>query len=384
VFTTLILTLESKALVLGQMDLCRDSLKALAWAAGCLYTRYADDVTFSTRAAVFPKSIVAHDRALKNWVLSAEIVDVVEENTFKVNAYKTRVRSKHSSQEVTGVRINKGLNVNKELYQQVRTLLRVWENWGEDGAQSSFWLKLPKLGKKNSKPKLRDVLRGKIEFIGFIKGRDHPVYVKLLQRLQKLDSSINAKPIMIRATSHESIIRQAIWLLFDHDQNVQGTAFAIEGGCLLTAAHNLDEFMWASRPSFSDEKFIVKIVHKDDGRDIASVKINAPLPIQLKFGALEQIFLTSAICVIGFPNYHKGDSVAFRFGKVVQERSYLSIPHFVVDADIVKGNSGGPVLDSQNRVIGVAVKGLQIPGALNDDDQLSSFVPISKCLFPHL
>ncbi len=142
--------------------------------------------------------------------------------------------------------------------------------------------------------------------------------------------------------------------------------------------------MWASRPSFSNEKFIVKIVHKDDGRDIASVKINAPLPIQLKFGALEQIFLTSAICVIGFPNYHKGDSVAFRFGKVVQERSYLSIPHFVVDADIVKGNSGGPVLDSQNRVIGVAVKGLQIPGALNDDDQLSSFVPISKCLFPHL
>jgi len=372
-------------------------LKTVAWTAGCIYTRYADDITFSTRAASFPTLIVTRDSKLKNWVLSQQIVDVSEGNTFKVNPYKTRVRSKNSSQEVTGIRINSGLNVSSHLYQQVRALLHSWEKWAKEGedqgqnraqiaakAQTAFLAKLPKTGKENDEPELRDVLRGKIEFIGFIKGRDHPIYVRLLQRLQRLDLTAHAKPIIVGSSTHESVLRQAIWLLYDYKQVIQGTAFAIEGGCLLTAAHNLENLMWASRPSFSGEKFLVETLYVDHARDIASVKIDCCLPVQLRFGGDLPIALTSPVCVVGFPHYHLNDSVAFRFGKVVQERSYFNIPHFVVDADIVKGNSGGPVLDSQNRVIGIAVKGLEVPGTLGDNDQLSSFIPVSKSLFPHI
>jgi S1-C subfamily serine protease len=63
-----------------------------------------------------------------------------------------------------------------------------------------------------------------------------------------------------------------------------------------------------------------------------------------------------SICALGFPRYHVLDTVAFRFGRIVQSRTYVGIDeiveHMVVDAQIVKGNSGGPVLDANNRVVG--------------------------------
>jgi len=39
-------------------------------------------------------------------------------------------------------------------------------------------------------------------------------------------------------------------------------------------------------------------------------------------------------------------------------------------------HSGGPVLNAQNEVIGIAVKGQRLPGKSGDDDELSRFVPI--------
>ena len=358
-------------------------LKTLAWSASCTYTRYADDMTFSTREPTFRDSVVTRSGPLRSWVLSAQIVQLIENQSFKVNPYKTHVRSKHSSQEVTGVRINSGLNVAKPLYQQVRTLLRVWENHGEQIAQEVLW-KRPPVNKKNKKPKLRDVLRGKIEFIGFIRGRDHAMYVKLLQRFLTVAAPAKAESIAVTRATHESIIRQAIWLLQDKNENVQGTAFAVEGGILITAAHNLNDFMFASRPSFGDKKFLVTELFRDSDRDIACLRIETLPPVHFKFTGSNPITLGSSVCVVGFPHYHIGDSVAFREGRVVQERRYFNIPHYIVDADIVKGNSGGPILDEHNRVIGVAVKGLGIPGAWSDDDQLSSFIPVQRVLFPTL
>jgi hypothetical protein len=39
---------------------------------------------------------------------------------------------------------------------------------------------------------------------------------------------------------------------------------------------------------------------------------------------------------------------------------------------------GGPILNSQNEVIGIAVKGQGIPKRFADDDEMSRFVPISR------
>jgi hypothetical protein len=42
----------------------------------------------------------------------------------------------------------------------------------------------------------------------------------------------------------------------------------------------------------------------------------------------------------------------------------------------IEPDSGGPVLNTINKVIGIAVKGQSAKGKFSDKDQLSSFVPI--------
>ena len=144
-------------------------------------------------------------------------------------------------------------------------MLHAWEKFGEIAAQETHWAKFQSSNKKYTTPAYRAVLRGKIDFLGFVKGRDSGAYVTLLQRLQALAPEMKAKPILIRRKTHELVIRQSIWLLRDKHKNLQGTAFAISHNRLVTAAHNLEhDFMWASRPSFSSQEYFVSEVWKDE------------------------------------------------------------------------------------------------------------------------
>jgi RNA-directed DNA polymerase len=374
-------------LVCAKMD---SEFKTLAWSCGCVYTRYADDISISTKAIALDSRIAGKDLAHRQWQLGREVVDIVERNDFKINPAKTRVRGRQSSLEVTGIRINSRLNVKKELYRQVRAMLHAWEKFGESRSQETYLAKYRQKQGVHATPAFRDVVRGKIEFIGFVRGRDDRIYVTLLQRLQKL-AGLHAKPIIIGPSTHESVIRQGIWLLRDHIDHHQGTAFAMNGNRLITAAHNTDHQLWACRPGYDDSvEYEVEVLQRDDELDIAEISIPRFLPVQFAFASSSEYSLKMPVCVLGFPNYHEKDSVAFRFGRIVQERTYkvgsysnpVAVQHYVVDADIVKGNSGGPVLDNGNRVIGIAVKGLDVPGAVHDDDQLSSFVPFSCLSLP--
>jgi RNA-directed DNA polymerase len=352
-------------------------MKAVAKQYGCVYTRYADDITFSTKSPRLAPAIAFRDAVKKSWVIGAEVKNIVASNKFLINDKKTHVRSKSSRQEVTGIRINEGLNVSRNLIRQVRAMLHAWENFGEDAAADHFLKLYDKKQRVNQKPQFRSVLRGKLEFIGFVKGRDDQIYVRLLNRLLFLDDSIPSKPVMVTHVAQDEVMKQAVWLLLGKDDHPQGTAFAVESGTLLTAWHCVEQEMWATRPGFDSKRYPVKVEKRDVIRDLAQISIQARVPVQFQIGDDSQLQIGRSISLLGFPNYHDGDSVAFRRGHITQLRAYLKIPHFLIDADVVVGNSGGPVLDERNRVVGIAVKGVQTPGIFSQLDQISSFVPIS-------
>jgi retron-type reverse transcriptase len=83
------------------------------------YTRYADDLTFSTNLKVFPEG-VAKRVSEHGWELGSELVSTIGSCGFRVNDIKTRMLYKSSRQEVTGLVVNDRVSVPVEYRRWVR------------------------------------------------------------------------------------------------------------------------------------------------------------------------------------------------------------------------------------------------------------------------
>lgn len=93
-------------------------LAAVAAKNSCTYTRYADDITFSTRKESFPSSVAKSDN--HNFVVGKVIRKEITRSGFSINEAKTRDQYKDSRQEVTGLVVNKKPNTKKEYWRLVR------------------------------------------------------------------------------------------------------------------------------------------------------------------------------------------------------------------------------------------------------------------------
>ena len=86
------------------------------------YTRYADDLTFSTNDKLFLEN---KDEFLLE--LESEIIS----SGFKINNKKTRLQYKDSRQTVTGLVVNKKLNVSHAYYKTTRAMAHSFYSKGE-------------------------------------------------------------------------------------------------------------------------------------------------------------------------------------------------------------------------------------------------------------
>lgn len=77
------------------------------------YTRYADDLTFSTN----DKNIINRFDDFYN-----DLNSEIERAGFKINTDKTRVLYKDSRQNVTGLVVNKKINIDRRYYKKVRAM----------------------------------------------------------------------------------------------------------------------------------------------------------------------------------------------------------------------------------------------------------------------
>jgi RNA-directed DNA polymerase len=105
-------------MICAKMD---SELQDLAWTCRCFYTRYADDITFSTTLPDFPVQI-AKVHSLLDIELGKELKGIIESNGFNINPNKTRAFSYKQRQEVTGLTVNKRPNVRRKYIMQVRAI----------------------------------------------------------------------------------------------------------------------------------------------------------------------------------------------------------------------------------------------------------------------
>lgn len=103
-------------LITNSLDI---KLSKLAKKNGCSYTRYADDITFSTRKKCFPIAIVKNVESL---TLGSKLLGEIKRAGFSINTSKTRLQFKDSRQEATGLVVNKKVSVKSEYWRLTRAM----------------------------------------------------------------------------------------------------------------------------------------------------------------------------------------------------------------------------------------------------------------------
>lgn len=87
-------------------------LACMAKSADCTYSRYADDLTFSSNKRSFPSQVAKQTQEDGNvWIPGKELTRLVERSGFRFNDKKTRMQYRDSRQEVTGLTVNRKVNV---------------------------------------------------------------------------------------------------------------------------------------------------------------------------------------------------------------------------------------------------------------------------------
>jgi RNA-directed DNA polymerase len=163
-------------------------LQQLAKDHQCTYSRYADDITFSTNRSKFP-SALAHLSDIGQAEIGDELAFVIQENGFQVNPKKTRLQVKQQRQEVTGLTVNRYPNIQRRYVKQVRAMLHAWKKFGLDTTAQRYYEKYS--GYKYAdpqkyRPSFQRIVLGKIEFIGMVKGVHSSVYRELLRKFAYL------------------------------------------------------------------------------------------------------------------------------------------------------------------------------------------------------
>lgn len=157
-------------------------LNGVARRFGLHYSRYADDITFSSMHNVYQK----------DGEFRTELIRVITDQGFKINKKKTRLQRNDERQEVTGLIVNDKVNIARKYVRDIRCILFVWERKGYGEAYSYFYsnYKRDKGHVKKGEPVMENVINGKLNYLRMVKGDNNPAYLKLLERFDKLNLPI--------------------------------------------------------------------------------------------------------------------------------------------------------------------------------------------------
>jgi len=352
-------------MICAKMD---TQLQRLAKKYRVTYTRYADDLTFSTNSKAFPKSLVTLVEAPEGTILKIgnELQYIIHKNDFKINEGKSRLQRRNRRQEVTGLTTNEFPNVKRKFIRQIRAMLYAWDEHGIDNAERVF---KEKYYTKHRAPHINDVsfqqvLKGRLDFLGMIRGKDNRIYLRYLKQYSELAPGFELKPDQIALmksllTSPEEYLQKSLFLF---DGEATGTGFLLQDVGIVTCSHVVEKTFFAYKPKDQANKYSLldETIIQDSEKDLAILKIGDAFPFSgLAIGDSSDLKQGDKITVAGFGGYREGSSHKILKGEITgQTRSNNNkYDWHTVSVSLMSGMSGGPVLDGNNQVIGVSVTG---------------------------
>ena len=374
-----------------------NALMRLAKKANCVYTRYADDITFSTYKTEFDQAIVCTDNGVTR--IGDELEAILEKHSFEVNPKKVTLRSYHYRQEVTGLTVNEFPNLRRDYTRRLRAILHSCEKYGMYNAAKVYiekgFCKSQAIKEAIQRPASEDeivdwfklVLIGKVRFIGQVKGRDNLTYLSFAKQVNTILDE-NIFDISLLAGFNNTIKSNVLILLHEEGADyIQGSAFYIPGFGLFTSYHvteSGDFFRVYSIDTYSTEPLgtIAKDLNEissDRTIDYALYRFK-PSPDtddsrQIKVGDSKRIKIGDSVTIIGYPNYKKGYSPYIQSCTVTSEKRYHGELFYTVSGRVIHGASGGVVLNDSNEAIGI-IKGGVVDISQESQREDQGFVPL--------
>ncbi len=155
-------------------------------------------------------------------------------------------------------------------------------------------------------------------------------------------------------------VRPDRWLLFEVPAEGNGSGSVLDkSGHILTNYHVIEDARQVVVTLFNEESYPAKLVGADPVNDIAVIKIDAPeaqlFPIGL--GDSEQLKVGLRVFALGNPfglNRTMSTGIIASLNRSLQVGENWVIKSIIqIDASINPGSSGGPLLDTNGRLIGM-------------------------------
>lgn len=359
-------------LICGKMDV---QLQRFAKDNLCTYTRYADDISFSSKRRVFPRSVAYIEENSDKLQVGEGLLSIIAQNKFVVNEAKLRLQNENRRQIVTGLKVNRFPNVPRRLLSQVRAMLHAWEKYGLKAAEDEHLAKYDKKHRAGyrGRPSFQYVLKGKIEFIGMVRGKNSPIFLKLGRALRQLN------PTLTKGWDLDSLdekIQAALCVL--EGQTSQGTGFFLRDFGLITCQHVLQKGLEAFRSDKPKKHYKTRVRAKNENIDLAILKTRLT-PKHYLDGDFREPKKGELVYLCGFPKYSRGATEITASAQIIGSRLHFGFQRYLLDKAIVTGNSGGPVIDMNGKVIGVAATGTSDMSDGNPDDQFG-VIPLNHLL----
>jgi RNA-directed DNA polymerase len=364
--------------------ICRQldrELRKVARENKCEYSRYADDITFSSKAKFFPKKLAKSNNDDESEVavtLGYELRHVFKNNGFEINSDKSRLAHHTQRQEITGLTVNDKPNVKRQFVREIRAMLHAWEKYGLDGAQKEYE---NKYAKKNAhpqspKPSFRNVLNGKLNFLRMIKGFDDAVYSKLRRQYELLDPNYKG----IGGHNLKPRLYQSTWIVMS-DSHEQGTGFWLRDYGFITCAHVLqgETFEVFNHADTDKTKYKATIRSINKLKDVAILDVADAIPEFQLARSADELLQGHAITIAGFPSYDAEitKSINISSTKTIEKRLDQKNTIWRVDTQISSGSSGGPALNEKFQVVGIIYRGSS-GLASQTEDTVNGILPISQ------
>src|SRR5229473_2863982 len=140
----------------------------------------------------------------------------------------------------------------------------------------------------------------------------------------------------------------------------QGSGFVYDGdGHIVTNAHVVDGASSVSVKFWNGKTFTARVVGTDASTDLAVLKVDAPVSelFPLSLGDSSKVLVGDNVVAIGSPFGLEGtvtSGIVSALHREMTSPNRFAIDDSIqTDAAINHGNSGGPLLDAQGKVVGV-------------------------------